>query len=82
MNIIGEGILIGPSIHITNNINIYLMCAGEFSHVYAGKLQKTVERACLSKVDSGLVSMSLKRGTVTQTIKVAIKTLKGNIKYK
>ena len=51
------------------------MDAGEFSHVYEGKLQKTVERACLSFLDSGLVSM--KRETVTQTIKIAIKTLKG-----
>ena len=77
MNIIGEGILVPRSTLLIT----YLMCAGEFSHVYEGKLQKTVERACLSKVDSGLVSM--KSGTVTQTIKVAIKTLKGNIiKYK
>jgi hypothetical protein len=54
------------------------MHAGEFSHVYEGKLQKRVlvEKACISVTNSGPASI-MKREIVKQTIKVAIKTLKG-----
>ena len=58
-----------------HNITHNKIYAGEFSHVYEGKLQKTVEGARFSITDSGPVSV--KRETVKQTVKVAVKTLKG-----